>query len=92
MSYQGIISQTVGDQAYNSIDQQKKGQRQHLTYKEIFTALRPVEPFHHSGGLHLLPLHTGDAAQLHGIALHGFRLRGYFHTHREADSDWREDG
>lgn len=92
MSCQDIVSQTAGSQAYNSTDQQKKAGGSSLTYKEIFTALRPVEPFHHSGGLHLLPLHAGDAAQLHGIALHGFRLRGHFHTHREADSDWREDG
>ena len=57
------------------------------TYKEIFTALGPVEPFHHRGGLHLLPLHAGDAAQLHGVALNRLGLRGHFHTHGEADAD-----
>lgn len=62
------------------------------TYKEIFTALGPVEPFHHCGGLHLLPLHAGDAAQLHRGALHGLRLRGNLHAHGEADADWREAG
>ena len=60
------------------------------TYKEIFTALGPVEPFHHRGGLHLLPLHAGDAAQLHGVALNRLGLRGHFHTPGEADADWRE--
>lgn len=69
----------------------RKGRGSSLTYKEVFTALWPVEPFHHGGGLHLLPLHAGDAAQLHGVALHGLRLRGYLHTHGEADSDWRVD-
>lgn len=62
------------------------------TYKEIFTALGPVEPLHHRGGLHLLPLHAGNAAQLHGVALNGLCLRGYFHTHRDADADCREAG
>lgn len=60
-----------------------------MTYKEVFTALGSVEPLHHSGGLHLLPLHAGDAAQLHGVALDGLCLRGHLHTHREADADWR---
>lgn len=60
------------------------------TYKEIFTALGPVEPFHHRGGLHFLSLHAGDAAELHGVALNDLRLRGHFHTHREADTNWRE--
>ena len=69
----------------------RKARVSSLTYKEIFTALRPVEPFHHRGGLHFLSLHAGDAAQLHGVALHGLRLRGHFHTHREADTDCRED-
>jgi hypothetical protein len=40
-----------------------------LKDKEICTALRPVEPFHHCGSLHLFPLHAGDASQLHGGAL-----------------------
>lgn len=70
----------------------RKARVSSLTYKEIFTALGPVEPFHHRGGLHLLSLHAGDAAQLHGVALHGLRLRGHFHTHGEADTGCREDG
>lgn len=69
----------------------RKARGSHRTYKEIFTALGPIEPFHHGAGLHLLPLHAGDAAQLHGVALDSLRLRGHFHTHREADADCRVD-
>lgn len=82
--------QTVESQAHTAQTSKRKARASSLTYKEIFTALGPVEPLHHRGGLHLLPLHAGDAAQLHGVALDSLCFRGHFYTHREADADWRE--
>ena len=71
---------------------QHRGQSRSETYQEVFAALGPVEPLHHRGGLHLLPLHAGDAAQLHGVALDGLSLRGHLHAHGEAHTGCREAG
>lgn len=46
---------------FHSKTYENKGSTTKHTYRFIFSALWPVEPFHHCAGCHLFPLHAGDA-------------------------------
>lgn len=75
---------------FHSKTYENKGSATKHTYRFIFSALWPVEPFHHCAGCHLFPLHAGDAEQLHGLALHSLCLGRNFNTYRTTKTSWGE--